>query len=100
MSTSKDIRLSSPEDIRETVRERYAEAATRSAAADHDQALAVETSCCAPVATTGAQASGVETSCCAPAQVTTTDAQGREVFGGELYGPRVTTSSWPSPRSG
>jgi arsenite methyltransferase len=89
MSAPKDIRLSSAEDIRETVRQRYAEAATRSAAGDHDQALAVETSCCspAPVATTSEQAFGVETSCCGPAQVTTTDAQGREVFGAELYGP-------------
>jgi len=89
MSAPQDIRLSSPEDIRETVRQRYAEAATRSAAGDHDQALAVETSCCgpAPVATTSEQAFGVETSCCGPAQVTTTDAQGREVFGAELYGP-------------
>ena len=69
MSSPEDIRLSSSQDIRESVRQRYAQAATRSAAANHERALAVETSCCggAPVATTGEQ--------------------GREVFGAELYGP-------------
>jgi len=71
MSSPEDIRLSSSQDIRESVRQRYAQAATRSAAANHERALAVETSCCggAPVATT--------------------DEQGREVFGAELYGPDV-----------
>ena len=71
MSAPEDIRLSSQQDIRESVRRRYAQAATRSAAADHERILAVETSCCggAPVATT--------------------DQQGREVFGAELYGPEA-----------
>ena len=35
--------MSAPEDIREIVRQRYAAAATRSAAGDHEQARAVET---------------------------------------------------------
>jgi arsenite methyltransferase len=88
MSAPQDIRLSSPEDIRETVRQRYAEAATRSAAGDHELALVVETSCCggAPVATTDGQGLAAETSCCGGAPVATTDEQGREVFGAELYG--------------
>ena len=47
MSAPEDIRLSSPEDIRESVRQRYARAATRSAAGDHELALAVETSAAA-----------------------------------------------------
>jgi arsenite methyltransferase len=61
--------MSAPEDIREIVRQRYAAAATRSAAGDHEQARASETACC-----------GV-------APVATTDEQGRVVFGAELYGP-------------
>ncbi len=61
--------MSAPEGVREMVRRRYAEAATRSAAGDHEQGCAVETSCC------GA------------APVTTTDEQGRVVFGAELYSP-------------
>lgn len=40
--------MSAPEDIREMVRKRYAQAATRSAAGDHDRARAVETSRCGP----------------------------------------------------
>jgi len=90
MSAPEDIRLSSQQDIRESVRRRYAQAATRSAAADHELALAVETSCCggAPVATTDQQTLAVETSCCG-APVATTDQQGREVFGAELYGPEA-----------
>ena len=60
--------MSAPENIREIVRQRYAAAATRSAAGDHEQARAVETSCC------GA------------APVATTDQQGQVVFGAELYG--------------
>jgi arsenite methyltransferase len=63
-------------DIRETVRRRYAEAATRSAAGEHEEALVVETSCCG----------GGETSGCGPAAVSTTDEQGKVVFGAELYG--------------
>ena len=87
MSTPEDIRLSTPGDIREMVRQRYAEAATRSAAGDHELALAVEISCCgaAPVVTTGEHPSGVETSCCGAAPVATTDEWGRDVFGAELY---------------
>jgi len=69
MSEPEDIRLRPAEDIRESVRRRYAEAATRSAAGDHGLALAVETSCCAV------------------APVATTDEQSREVFGAGLYGP-------------
>jgi len=61
--------MSASEDLREMVRTRYAQAATRSAAGDHDQAHAVETSCCGP------------------ASVATTDEQGRDVFGAALYGP-------------
>jgi len=109
MSAPEDIRLSSAEDIRESVRQRYAKAATRSAGGDHEHARAAETSCCggAPAATTDEQPSVVETSCCggAPAGTTdqktlavvpsccggaavaTTDEQGREVFGADLYGP-------------
>src|SRR5665811_1270198 len=83
--------MSSPEDIRETVRRRYAKAATRSAAQDYERPRAVETSCCgaAPVTTTDQKTLAVETSCCGGAPVTTTDEQGREVFGAELYGPEA-----------
>jgi arsenite methyltransferase len=56
-------------DIRETVRRRYAAAATSSAAGDYDQARAAEASCCSP------------------APVSTTDGQGRVVFGADLYSP-------------
>jgi len=61
--------MSASEDIRETVRQRYAAAATRSAAGDHEQGRAGETSCCGAT------------------PVTTTDEQGRVMFGAELYGP-------------
>ena len=83
--------MSAPENIREIVRQRYAVAATRSAAGDHEQARAVETSCCAtsPEATTDRQSPAAETSCCSPAVVATTDEQGRVVFGAELYGPEA-----------
>jgi arsenite methyltransferase len=82
--------MSAPENIREIVRQRYAAAATRSAAGDHEQARAVEMSCCgaAPVATADRQSPVVETSCCGPAAATT-DEQGRVVFGAELYGPEA-----------
>jgi arsenite methyltransferase len=88
MSSPEDIRLSSAQDIRESVRQRYANAATRSAGADHEHARATEASCCggAPVATTGQETLEVVTSCCGGAPVATTDEQGREVFGAELYG--------------
>ncbi len=59
------------DEIRENVRARYAEAATRSAAGEHEQARALETSCSAGV------------------PVATTDQQGRVVFGADLYGPEV-----------
>ena len=64
--------MSAPGDIRETVRARYAAAATRSAAGDFEQARAVETSCCGMT------------------PVATTDAQGQVVFGGDLYGSDTT----------
>ena len=61
--------MSATENIRDAVRRRYAEAATRSAAGDHEPGC------------------GVENSCCGAAPVATTDEQGRVVFGAELYGP-------------
>jgi arsenite methyltransferase len=80
--------MSAPEEIREIVRRRYADAATRSAAGDHEGAIVVETSCCgaAPVATTDLPVPAAETSCCGPAPVALTDKAGRVVFGAELYG--------------
>ncbi len=83
--------MSAAEDIRESVRRRYAAAATRSAAGDHEGALVVETSCCgpAPVATAKDGTAASETSCCGPASVATTDERGRVVFGAELYGPEA-----------
>ena len=60
---------SASEDVRETVRARYAAAATHSAGGGHEQARAVEASCCGP------------------APVATTDALGDVVFGAELYDP-------------
>ena len=83
--------MCAPEDIREIVRRRYAEAATRSAAGDHEQARVVETSCCgaAPAATTDLQPPAVGTSCCGPTPVALTDKQDRVVFGAELYGPEA-----------
>jgi arsenite methyltransferase len=100
--------MSASEDVREIVRRRYAEAATRAAAGDHEKARGVESSCCGsasvttdeqdrgveasccgstPVATTDEQDRGVEASCCGSTPVATTDEQGRVVFGAELYGP-------------
>jgi SAM-dependent methyltransferase len=80
--------MSAPEEIREIVRRRYADAATRSAAGDHEGAIVVETSCCgaAPTATADLPVPAAETSCCGPAPVALTDKQGRIVFGAELYG--------------
>jgi len=84
--------MSAPEELREIVRRRYAGAATRSAAGDHEGAIVVETSCCgaAPTATatatTDLPTAAAETSCCSPAAVALTDTQGRIVFGAELYG--------------
>ena len=63
--------MSAPEVVREIVRRRYADAATRAAAGDHQQARAGEASCCGS------------------APVATTDEQGRVVFGAELYDPEA-----------
>ena len=67
--------MSALENIREIVRQRYADAATRSAAGDHETARAVETACCggAPVATT--------------------DEHGGVVFGADLYKPEAALGS-------
>ncbi|HEX7131219.1 MAG TPA: arsenite methyltransferase [Iamia sp.] len=54
-------------DIRETVRRRYAEAATRSAAGDHDDARSIEAAACAP------------------GGVSTANHAGDIVFGADLY---------------
>lgn len=80
--------MSASEDIREIVRRRYAEAATRSAAGEHEGAHVVETSSCGAgtVTSTDLLAPEVEASCCGPAPVSLTDKQGRIVFGAELYG--------------
>jgi len=80
--------MSAPEEIREIVRRRYADAATRSAAGDHEGADLVEASYCeeALTATIDLQDPAVETSCCGPAPVNLTDKQGRVMFGAELYG--------------
>jgi arsenite methyltransferase len=56
-------------DIREVVRVRYAAAATRSAAGEHEQARSAEA-----------------TSCCGPGSA----AAGQPVFGGQLYDPAET----------
>jgi hypothetical protein len=53
--------MSEHTDIREIVRARYAAAATRSAGGDHEQARALESSCCGAV------------------RVSTTDEQGQVV---------------------
>jgi arsenite methyltransferase len=83
--------MSAPEGIREIVRKRYAEAANRSVAGNHEQASVVETSCCgvAPAATTDLHGPAVESSCCGPTPVSLTDKQDRVVFGAELYGPEA-----------
>lgn len=82
--------MTKPEDIREIVRRRYAAAATRSAAGDHEQEQAptLAASCCdkASVGTRGG-APQDRTSCCGPAPVAITDQAGRVVFGAKLYGP-------------
>ena len=80
--------MSAPENIREIVRQRYAAAATRSAAGDHEGAITVETACCgsAPAAAPDLQDPATRTSCCGTAPDLLTDKQGRIVFGAELYG--------------
>jgi SAM-dependent methyltransferase len=62
--------MTEPTEIRETVRVRYAAAATRCAAGEHEQARVIEASCCASAA-----------------PVRTTDQRGQIVFGAELYDP-------------
>jgi arsenite methyltransferase len=81
--------MSTSDGIRETVRRRYAAAATRSAAGDHEQAPSFEASCCGGPVTEAAeeQAGAVGTSCCGGPPVATTDERGQVVFGAELYGP-------------
>jgi arsenite methyltransferase len=59
---------SDEQDIRETVRQRYAAAATLASAGDHDGARALEAS-----------------SCCGATAPGTTDEDGRTVFGADLY---------------
>lgn len=100
--------MKTPEDIRETVRQRYAAAATRLAVVDlqrdnasegsccgggcseksDEQAAVSEASCCGggSTATTDERAGASEASCCGSAPVGTTDEKGQVVFGAELYG--------------
>ena len=79
--------MSAPEEIREIVRRRYAEAATRSAAGEHEGAIVVEASCCGAAPTAAdLPVAAAGTSCCGPAPVALTDTHGRIVFGAELYG--------------
>jgi arsenite methyltransferase len=61
--------MSERTDIRESVRRRYAAAATSAGAGEHNQMRSDEASCCGEV------------------PVATTDHQGRVVFGAELYRP-------------
>jgi arsenite methyltransferase len=68
--------VSAPENIREIVRQRYAEAATRSVAGDTEQTRVADASCCGP-------------SCCSGEPVATTDEKGHVVFGAELYAAEV-----------
>jgi arsenite methyltransferase len=95
MSSPEDIRLSSAQDIRESVRQRYAKAATLSAGGDHEHPGVAEASCCGgvPVATTDQKTLAIVTSCCGGAAVATTDEQGREVFGAELYGSEAAAGA-------
>ena len=100
--------MKTPEDIRETVRQRYAAAATRLAVVDLQRDNASEGSCCGggcseksdehsavseasccgggSTATTDERAGASEASCCGSAPVGTTDEKGQVVFGAELYG--------------
>jgi len=99
--------MKTPEDIRETVRQRYAAAATQLAVVDlqqdraaqascgggcseksDEQAAVSEASCCGggSTATTDEVAGASEASCCGSAPVGTTDEKGQVVFGAELYG--------------
>ncbi len=100
--------MKTPEDIRETVRQRYAAAATRLAVLDLQQEGAPDASCCGggcaattdeqdrasdasccgggSTATTDERAATSQASCCGSAPVGTTDEEGQVVFGPELYG--------------
>jgi arsenite methyltransferase len=80
--------MKAPEEIRETVRQRYAAAATALAVVDLQQENASEASCCGGgcVDATDEQCGATEASCCGSAPVGTTDEKGRVVFGAELYG--------------
>jgi len=86
--------MSALEDVRENVRQRYARAAMRSAAGDHDLVLEVESSCCgeAPLTTTDENVTGL-TSCCGGAPLDTIDEHGTEVFGSVLYGPEASAGA-------
>ena len=100
--------MQTPDDIRETVRQRYAAAATQLAVVDlqrdrasealccgggcaektDEQTIVSETSCCGGgcAETTDQHAGASAASCCGSAPVGTTDEKGRVVFGAELYG--------------
>jgi len=99
--------MKTPEDIRETVRQRYAAAATQLAVVDLQQDRAAQASCCGgsmaktdghgggseasccgggSTATADERAGASEASCCGSAPVGTTDEKGQVVFGAELYG--------------
>jgi arsenite methyltransferase len=100
--------VKTPEDIRETVRQRYAAAATQLAVVDLQRDHASEASCCGGAcaensdehaggleasccgggltAATDERAGASEASCCGSAPVGTTDQKGQIVFGAELYG--------------
>jgi arsenite methyltransferase len=98
--------MSVSDNIRETVRQRYAEAATRSAAGDHEATPAADASCCGPSCCSGEAGSTTEgwvheatpaddvsccgPSCCGGAAVSTTDEQGAVVFGGQLYAAELS----------
>lgn len=68
--------MTDQDDIREAVRRRYAEAATRLAA--------------------GGGAEALEAPCCEQDSVRTTDREGRSVFGADLYGGEVDEGAAPA----
>jgi arsenite methyltransferase len=69
------------DDVRETVRARYAAAAAKSAAGAHEEARAAEAACCGSTGGCGAAPASEADSCCGPAG--TVDI----AFGGQLYDP-------------
>jgi arsenite methyltransferase len=79
--------MKAPEEIRETVRQRYAAAATALAVVDLQKERGSGTSCCGGgcAEATDEQGGATEASCCGSAPVGTTDEKGRVVFGAELY---------------